>query len=192
MLKFIGFITKNMYYTQNKTMISPELKRYTIPLETIDILDINKTVYYNEDKDQIVIESLKDKGSRLQFLFILEQKEGTPIIGIDRYDGDFDDSEDEEETEEKEEEEDGRDWNNRINWSRSCRLRKETEWSYKPFGTNKNNEPIIIAKLKELGYFVTIEPKEEDFTVWKQDAEGRNYSKVIRLIGNKCKFSVHE
>lgn len=109
MLKFIGFITKNMYYTQNKTMISPELKRYTIPLETIDILDINKTVYYNEDKDQIVIESLKDKGSRLQFLFILEQKEGTPIIGIDRYDGDFDDSEDEEETEEKEEEEDGRD-----------------------------------------------------------------------------------
>lgn len=65
-------------------------------------------------------------------------------------------------------------------------------YGYKPFGTNKNNEPIIIAKLKELGYFVTIEPKEEDFTVWKQDAEGRNYSKVIRLIGNKYKFSVHE
>lgn len=94
MLKFIGFITKDMYYTQNKTMISPELKRYTLPLATIDSLDIQKTVYYNEEKDEFVIESLKDKGNRLQFLFILEKQDNKPIIGIDRYDSDFGESDD--------------------------------------------------------------------------------------------------
>jgi hypothetical protein len=93
MLKFIGFITKDMYYTQNKEIISPELIRYKVPLKTIDSLDINRTVRYNEETGEVVLESLKDKGARMQMLFILEKEDARPIIGIDQEDGPVEDDE---------------------------------------------------------------------------------------------------
>ncbi len=105
MLTFIGFITKDMYYTQNKEMISPELKRYTLPLTQIDSLDINRRVQLNEETGEFVIESLKDKGRRMQMIFLMEKEDARPIISIDRDDSEVPKELDEDEIVPEQEEE---------------------------------------------------------------------------------------
>lgn len=83
MLKLVGFISRQMYHTQQLTMLSPELKKYTLPMKVIGSLDIDRKVMYNEETGEVELETLKAKGQRLQNLFIIEKAEGRPIIGID-------------------------------------------------------------------------------------------------------------
>ena len=97
MLKFIGFITKQMYHTQNKEMISPDLCRYKLPIEKIDILDINKKVSFDEVNNTIVFETLKEKSFRTYSLYLAEKKDGfKEKSGIDRVDTGFESDEDDE------------------------------------------------------------------------------------------------
>jgi hypothetical protein len=78
-LKTIGYISKQMYYAQTKTIMSPELKTYTIPIDKINSWDIERTVYLLED-GTVALETIKDKGIRVRELFIIEKEENKPII----------------------------------------------------------------------------------------------------------------
>ncbi len=64
-------------------MISPELKKYTLPLSEISSLDIGREVSYNEETNEVVLETLKNKGRREQALFLIEKDENKPIISVD-------------------------------------------------------------------------------------------------------------
>lgn len=82
-MKLVGFISRDMYHKQTKTMISPELKKYTLPLSEISSLDIGREVSYNEETNEVVLETLKNKGRREQALFLIEKDENKPIISVD-------------------------------------------------------------------------------------------------------------
>lgn len=83
-VKTLGYISKQMYYSQNKTITSPELKSYTIPLDKIESWDIEREVQLLED-GTVSLESVKDKSIRVRKMFLIEKEENKPIIneGLD-------------------------------------------------------------------------------------------------------------
>ena len=74
-MKLLGSITKKMFWNKEKSFISSELQKYTIPFQG-DFLavDIGRHIYLNET-GQVVLESYKDKKNRELEVYAYEKEE---------------------------------------------------------------------------------------------------------------------
>lgn len=77
-MKLLGTITRKMFYTGEKTFMTPELETYTIPhLGGFLGIDVGRQIYLN-DEGQVVLEPYKAKKSRELQVWISEQE--NPIV----------------------------------------------------------------------------------------------------------------
>lgn len=87
-MKFIGYISKKMFWDQDFKMMGPDGTKITLPLTKIDNMDINRMVYLNEEDNTVNIETFKQIRERLGTgglgtLWNKEDQVNRPIINLD-------------------------------------------------------------------------------------------------------------
>ena len=79
-MKWLGRISKEMFYNQNKMFISPELITYTIPMKGNFLgIDVGRNIY-EDDNGNIRLETYRNKRLRETNSYLIEKEENKPII----------------------------------------------------------------------------------------------------------------
>lgn len=79
-MKILGKITREMYWDQNKVIITPELTRHIVPIDGLYMtVDVGRLVLL-DDNGVVCLESFKDKKLRETGMYLIEKEENRPII----------------------------------------------------------------------------------------------------------------
>jgi hypothetical protein len=84
-MKFIGYISREMIHGQNLNMMGPCGTKIKLPLTGLDAMDLYTIVHFDEDSQQVVLESLKAKRQRYNGLykqFVKESYANQAIVNI--------------------------------------------------------------------------------------------------------------